>query len=445
MCEPAHNLVSRAIVDEGALPGARRAGDEEDREFLASSDVWFRPVQARTGPDGALYIVDLYRFLIEHPRWIPADRMATIDPRAGADLGRIYRIIPAGIKLARIRDLTLLTALQLAQALDSSNGTERDRIQLRLLEMKTRNDAAPVLTQLARSASSPEVRVHSLCMLDILGKLTREHVAAALTDPHARVREHGVRLSEHFASDVGVSQAVMSLDSDRDLGVRMQLALSLGEYEGGAVGETLERLARSEDARNPWFRAALASSSAKHPLDLPVAAATKKANDAAMKKATEQLLAGVSADRSDVVRKYAECLTVAGHAARGREIFAQRCAVCHRLDDAGFEVGPNLAALRDKPADYWLKNILDPNAVVEPAAAGSVLELSDGRVLAGVIKAETATSFTLAGPGGFAETVLRAEVKSKKAAPRSLMPDGLEAGLGANDLADLIAFLRAPR
>jgi putative heme-binding domain-containing protein len=127
----------------------------------------------------------------------------------------------------------------------------------------------------------------------------------------------------------------------------------------------------------------------------------------------------------------------------GGDIFAQRCLACHRLDTAGHDVGPNLAPLRDKPADYWLKNIVDPNAVVEPATAASLFELNDGRVLVGIVKAETATSFTIAAPGGGKETILRADVKSKKQTPSSLMPEGLEAGLTPQDLADLIAFLRA--
>jgi ElaB/YqjD/DUF883 family membrane-anchored ribosome-binding protein len=72
-----HNLVHRELllVKDG-VASSRRAPGEETTEFLASTDHWFRPAQARTGPDGALYVVDMYRFLIEHPRWIPAARLA---------------------------------------------------------------------------------------------------------------------------------------------------------------------------------------------------------------------------------------------------------------------------------------------------------------------------------------------------------------------------------
>ena len=64
------------------------------REFLASSDNWFRPTQMKTGPDGALWVADMYRAVIEHPEWIPAAMQKRIDLRAGSQEGRIYRVYP---------------------------------------------------------------------------------------------------------------------------------------------------------------------------------------------------------------------------------------------------------------------------------------------------------------------------------------------------------------
>ena len=96
-CEPVNNLVHRQILSaDGVTFTSRRADEEQDCEFLASTDPWFRPVQARTGPDGALWVVDMYRYVIEHPIWIPPDTLATLDPRAGSAMGRIYRIVPDG-------------------------------------------------------------------------------------------------------------------------------------------------------------------------------------------------------------------------------------------------------------------------------------------------------------------------------------------------------------
>src|SRR4029077_18314503 len=118
--EVAHNLVRRYRLDpSGATFGAHRPDDEKDNEFLASADNWTRPVQIRTGPDGALYVVDMYRAVIEHTRWIPADRLAKLDPRAGDTMGRIYRIFPRGAKLRPVADLTKLDATALVTALDT--------------------------------------------------------------------------------------------------------------------------------------------------------------------------------------------------------------------------------------------------------------------------------------------------------------------------------------
>jgi len=93
--EPVHNLVHRMVLtpDGASLKGMRAPG-EESREFLASSDNWFRPTQLRTGPDGVLWIADMYRAVIEHPEWIPPETQKKIDLRAGSEEGRIYRVYP---------------------------------------------------------------------------------------------------------------------------------------------------------------------------------------------------------------------------------------------------------------------------------------------------------------------------------------------------------------
>ena len=90
-----HNLVHREVLaSDGVTFAGHRAADERSSEFLASTDNWFRPVQVRTGPDGALWIVDMYRYVIEHPRWISPERLATLDIRGGAEMGRIYPRLP---------------------------------------------------------------------------------------------------------------------------------------------------------------------------------------------------------------------------------------------------------------------------------------------------------------------------------------------------------------
>jgi putative membrane-bound dehydrogenase-like protein len=93
--EPVHNLVSRLVMTrDGYRFKGERAADEQESEFLASSDNWFRPTMIRTGPDGALWIADMYRAVIEHPEWIPPEYQRKMNLYAGNDRGRIWRIVP---------------------------------------------------------------------------------------------------------------------------------------------------------------------------------------------------------------------------------------------------------------------------------------------------------------------------------------------------------------
>ncbi|MFM2178228.1 MAG: hypothetical protein RL015_2326, partial [Verrucomicrobiota bacterium] len=93
VCEPANNLVHRELLDHRRFPiSSQRHPEDAESEFIASTDNWFRPSLARPGPDGALYVVDMYRLVLEHPEWIPADIAKGLDLRAGEKMGRIYRI-----------------------------------------------------------------------------------------------------------------------------------------------------------------------------------------------------------------------------------------------------------------------------------------------------------------------------------------------------------------
>jgi putative heme-binding domain-containing protein len=143
-----------------------------------------------------------------------------------------------------------------------------------------------------------------------------------------------------------------------------------------------------------------------------------------------------------VLANYQVALSFQGDTGRGGIVFNRSCALCHALNSLGFDVGPDLATLRDKPADYWLQNILAPDAVVEPKFISHTVEMKDGRVFAGVIKSETATSLTLLQPGALTGTILKADAKQIQPSKVSLMPSDLEKSITTQDMADLIAFLK---
>ena len=91
-CEPAGNLVHRdVLVPDGVTFVAKRA--YPTNEFLASPDNWFRPVNLAVGPDGALYVCDMYRKTIEHPEYLPEATRQVTDFESGKGMGRIYRIV----------------------------------------------------------------------------------------------------------------------------------------------------------------------------------------------------------------------------------------------------------------------------------------------------------------------------------------------------------------
>jgi putative membrane-bound dehydrogenase-like protein len=258
ICEPVHNLVRRVVLEpDGVTFVGRRAAEEQRGEFLASTDNWFRPVQARTGPDGALWVVDMYRFVVEHPRWIPPERLKTLDPRAGADKGRIYRVYPKSAKLRPVRNLTKLNAAELVEALNTPNGPARDLAHIELINRGAPSAPTSRLDSLATNAPLPAVRAEALAILANLGALAPGVVNTTIADKDPDVRRLAIRAAEPFLRN----NSCRLPSDDSDPSVRLQLALSLGEWHEREAGQRLGKLAAVND---PWLRAAVLSSGASH-------------------------------------------------------------------------------------------------------------------------------------------------------------------------------------
>jgi putative membrane-bound dehydrogenase-like protein len=650
-CEPVNLVVTRLkLTPKGSTFTGRRAGDERESEWLASTDNWFRPVQVRTGPDGALWVVDMYRFVIEHPRWIPPEDLKHLDVRAGYDKGRIYRVHPTD-RLRPVQRLDRLDTAGLVAALDTPNGTVRD-LATQMLLWSDDKAAAPALEQLARTAKRPEARLHALCALEGLGKLTPALVATAMKDEHPGVRRQGYRLADAFvdgdkAENAPVRAARAASLAEPEARARLQLVFNLAHgfsrpgsgkelatlvlqhrddpylaaavlssAEGGmtaevllrelvrdpappvplirqllaaevargggrnlsvwmlpvvtprdgryaawqmeVVGGVLDAMANSirpaekllfEDVRTALGRMTTAARAtaadtkaaendrraalsllgrepAKRTEDLAVftglltplsstglqsaalAGLGRMADDRAadalvagwksytpgLKSQTLDLLlsrdAGVgrlltaleknevppghidaarrqrllthrretirqravkvfegatNPDRAKVLKDYADVTTRKGDTQRGKAVFARVCATCHKLDGAGHEVGPDLAALANKTPQYLLQEILDPNRNVDSRYLDYLAETKAGRTFNGMLAAETATSVTLRGPEGKEQVILRADLESLTSGGKSLMPEGLEKDITRQDMADLLAYLTVAR
>jgi mono/diheme cytochrome c family protein/glucose/arabinose dehydrogenase len=248
VAEPAGNFVSRIVVsDDGTTLRARKAYD--NAEFLASTDERFRPVYISNAPDGALYIVDMYRGIIQ-------DRASTtvylrdhivsrkLDQPIG--LGRIYRVMHDSTRLDSSAPFASATPAQLVEALSHPNGWRRDTAQ-RLLVERADKSVVPALRKLVETATDPRARLHALWTLDGLDSVDPALVTKALNDSARDVRASAVRISERWLAEPNhpLHAEVLKRLDDQDWSVQEQLAASLGALPLGeretAIAAVLER------------------------------------------------------------------------------------------------------------------------------------------------------------------------------------------------------------
>lgn len=260
ICEPVHNLVHRRIVEPaGTTFTSRRADDERSAEFLASVDSWFRPTCVRTGPDGALWVADMYRLVIEHPEWIADSVEENLSLRAGHEAGRIYRVYPENRSPRAIPRLSPMSLTQLVAALDSPNGWQRDTAQRLLIERNDRS-AIGLLSEMVRSSRRPLARLHALCTLEGLDGLDDQLLVAGLRDNYPGVRRHAVRLCEpRLTRSAVVQRELLRVIADKEPQVQLQLAYSLGAWDDERAGRALGRLAL-EGSGDDTLRTAVLSS-----------------------------------------------------------------------------------------------------------------------------------------------------------------------------------------
>ncbi len=638
-CEPVHNLIHRDIlVPKGPGFTAKRA--PENAEFLASVDNWFRPVNLSVGPDGALYVVDFYRHVIEHPQWIPLEMQRRVDLRAGHDKGRIYRVAPEGLKPVKPH-LGSASAGHLVAHLENPNAWWRMTAQRLLVERQDKAAVAP-LRALEKESSSPLARLHALWTLEGLGALQESQVAGALKDPEPWVRAHALRLAEPRIAALG--DAVLALGGDPSPRVRFQLALTLGEVKDDRALDALARIAL-QDGEDRWVRLAVLSSlpgqGAKFLARLKAAEAFEKPRagtlelvrqladaagagrkeaevvewlrvlaaeagpqparwrlvalsalgpsirrwgvkleDLLRKSGTEKQVAewtvrlaeaatdparevpervnaidllamlpsaealarleglmkpqepqevqvavvralppatvgarllegwvrytaavrreilaslfsrpdqvpvvldrvekgdirvveleahhrdgllkhgtasvrerarkALAAKSSTEIDEAIDKLFAKGEALKpdsvaGEKVYQQHCATCHRLHGQGYDVGPNLASVAGREKKALLTDILNPNRAIAPQYQQYLVKTSTGETVSGMIGAETPGSITLRRAMADQTTVLRKDIAEIKAWPASMMPEGLENNLTAQNFADLVEYLQ---
>jgi putative membrane-bound dehydrogenase-like protein len=307
MCEPANNLIHRDVLkrkepNKFAFT-ASRTDDETDCEFLASSDIWFRPVALTLGPDGAIYVADFYREIIETPLSLTDDikKKYNLESRGR---GRIWRIVPDDFRQPAKPALSKATTPDLVKHLTSDNSWHRLTAQ-RLLVERQDKAAVEALRKLAQSANEPLTQpsneplgqLHALWTLHGLNALDDSLIEFGLERSWSIVRIQALRLAEdRLAVSKPLRQSVVRMARDSQLTYpqyRLQLAFTLGAADGPDVTRALAKMAE-ENGDNPWMQTALLSSVGKSgPTLLELLVKNTKNADATRIAAFLRRLAGV--------------------------------------------------------------------------------------------------------------------------------------------------------
>ncbi|MDA7922291.1 DUF1080 domain-containing protein [Verrucomicrobiales bacterium] len=253
VCDPTAQLVARSkLIKDGASYNAERVG--ETREFLASGDEWSRPVQVRNGPDGGLYVVDMYRRFIDHARFFPEDFAKSHYMRSGVDQGRIWRIVKKGDEAGKIKALPE-TPAELVALLSDGNGWKRTQAQ-RLLVEKQDKGIIPALEALL-SSDSPTATAHALGTLAGLDSLKATHLETALSSESPDVRELALTFAHQLGLQSELKEAILNQLTGDAPRVRF-VALSLFPESGWKAESVTTVVAGSPN--DDWLRKAIMSS-----------------------------------------------------------------------------------------------------------------------------------------------------------------------------------------
>lgn len=229
--------VSNLVHTDKLTPnGATYTGSrmEEGKEFLASRDSWARPVNMYIGPDGALYVLDYYRRIIEHPEWMSDEAIDGGDLYDGHNMGRIYRISPEGTPVAQwTKGLKLgeSTSAELVQFLSHQNRWWRTHAQ-RLLVARKDLTAVPLLKEKIRKGKMVGGRLHALWTLEGMEAMEVNDIQVALNDSSEGIRENAIRLAERYLEESKeLQKSLFAMVRDPSAKVRFQLLSTLGDLD----------------------------------------------------------------------------------------------------------------------------------------------------------------------------------------------------------------------
>ena len=375
MCDPANNLIHRdVLVPNGATFIAKRATGEEECDFLASTDTWFRPVHLTIGPDGAIYVLDFYREVIETPLSLPDDIKKKLNLES-RQRGRIWRIVAdnADKKDAKKNKPALRKAAtkDLVAHLADGNIWWRLTAQRLLVERQDR-DAVKALEELVKTSKSAVGRAHALWTLEGLHALDATLIEQALNDDEAGVREQALQLAEpRLPKSASLLAAVVKRADDPSPRVRFQVAFTLGETDAPEALAALAKIARHPDT-DTWTQTAVLSSVSKTAPRLLEALAndgefTKKAS-AAQLQMLMRLAALVAAQGDDAELGKALALMKVRENASPQ---AWQLAVLDGLGQGAASSSRPLSKLWEQPPPALKESVAQAQALFDQAATAA--------------------------------------------------------------------------
>lgn len=201
VCAPEANLIKRNLLEfDGPITKATQAYD--DREFIASTDEGFRPVNLSSGPDGGMYVVDMHRGIIQHGAYMTSylrERLAASGMDKMVGMGRILRVKSKDKPLNDLPDLLRANAEELVDLLGHENGWVRDRAQ-QLIIQKRLNEAVPKLENLLTQPVNDLAQLHALYTLEGLGALNENTLLNSATSENIKLAAHSLLLLPKYGT-----------------------------------------------------------------------------------------------------------------------------------------------------------------------------------------------------------------------------------------------------
>jgi uncharacterized protein len=264
LTEPTVNLVHQDFISPTGSTYV--ASKDRDEEFIAGTDLWFRPVHARIGPDGALYVLDFYNQAVVHndtrgPKHGAAN--AAVRPDRDHHFGRIWRVQHRDAKALPAVQLDAKKPADLVKALEHPNGWARMRAHRLLSESKDVQVTA-ALEAVVRSSKNDYARVHALWVLDSFGRLSPELAKTALNDSSAMLRKNVLAIMSESGANASLENEVIARLNDSDPRAKLQALVALGSFFASeSIAEAV--VAAYPSLNDPWQQSAAIGVAAAHP------------------------------------------------------------------------------------------------------------------------------------------------------------------------------------